>query len=124
MNSYDLLQNLSLEKSIIFLLILLCTSCDDSSIEGYESLPVEKISDSLYIEKYILSHGVYGGQTTKYFITDFSEFRIHVGNCDEKEFFNVSIEGHKIKVDKHTRRNKKWRESVKMCTEYYPISNK
>jgi hypothetical protein len=115
------LQNLLFKYAILFILIITINlSCNDSSIEGYENLPTEKISNNLYVEKYLISYGVYG-ETLKYFIADSSKYRIYVGSCDEKEFFNFSIEGNTVKVEKFTRRNKKLREVEKVSTEYYPI---
>jgi hypothetical protein len=109
---------------LLYLTVLVFASCKNDSLEGYEYLTTDRLQDSLYVERYYTSYGVYGGGSQKYFITDSSGYKVYVGESDEKEFVNFSIEGDKVKVVKYTRRNKKGDDISRVGTEYFPLPSK
>ncbi len=112
-----------MKKFAILLLVVsaFMASCKNDDIEGFEYLDTETLAKNVYVEKYYKSYGVYGGGTQKYFFTDSINVKIYLGNSDDKEYINFTIEGDEIKAEKYTRRNLRNGEVSLISIEYYKI---
>ncbi len=93
--------------TILFAMLFSFIACNSEDITGYKQLSNIKLSDSLFVERYSKSYGAVGGGVTKYFLTNYSDYRLMIGQCDEKEFYKISIKDNQILIIKHSRRNKK-----------------
>jgi hypothetical protein len=96
-------------KIVSILLVIFCSllGCYSDDITGYKQLSNIQLSDSLFVERYSKSYGAIGGGIKKYFLTNYSDYNLMIGQCDEKEFFKIAIEGDQVVVIKHSRRNQK-----------------
>lgn len=112
----------SVKNLILLAFFILLSGCDSPSVKGYEHIATRALSNNIYFEIYTKSHGVYGGGTVKYFLTDSLDIFEYVGKCDEKEIFNGTVLEGKVVVEKFTRRNLRNGETKLLQKKVYDLS--
>ncbi|MEM7572542.1 MAG: hypothetical protein AAF433_06565 [Bacteroidota bacterium] len=77
----------------------------EDKLKGHELLVTKELAENLFVEIYTKSYGVNGGSSIIYLLTDHDDLQKIIGNCDDKESLDVSIEGDRVVARKYTRRN-------------------
>jgi hypothetical protein len=68
-------------------------------------LHTDEIGNGIYEERFKpFNGGVLMTDTQSYYLTDSTNFRILLGQCDEKELYRCSVMGDTIKAVKYSRR--------------------
>ncbi len=79
---------------------ILTVGCDDR--EDWEQLKTLSPANGVYIERFYKSFGVYGGSCEKYYVTDSSTYRFHVGNSDDNSYLLFNVVGSTLYVKKYS----------------------
>ncbi|HHB77785.1 MAG TPA: hypothetical protein ENK85_00975 [Saprospiraceae bacterium] len=103
---------------LLFISIVFIYSCNNNR-DGWNHIESKTLEKGVFVEIFYKSYGVYGGGSMEYFITDSLSYRYSIGVCDDKEGFEMSINGSHLIVEKHTRRNLKKGKSKKIFTKTY-----
>jgi len=84
-------------------------------------ISTNKLADSVYIEMFYISYGVYAGGEKKYFVTDSTSYRTSVGTCDDKQYLSFELRNSKLIIEKHSRRNLKRGKSKIIDTKTFDL---
>jgi hypothetical protein len=104
---------------LMFPLMNILFSCDDDSTWTYSN--TVEMGNGVFVEVFVKQYGVHGGDSRKHFLTDSSSFRIPIGVCDDKEYFNVDIQDNVAIVNKYTRRNLKGNNVSLISSETFEL---
>jgi hypothetical protein len=86
-------------------------------------LNTDEIGDGIYEERFkTFNGGVLMADTQSYYLTDSTNFRILLGQCDEKELYRCSAMGDTIKAVKYSRRIYYGRETA-IDSSFFSIKN-